>query len=179
MPLLIREAHNLIFDGRTIPRPGSLDVAGEQRRPVDILPDDFVGLFVCVREVTHGLLPCDVLGPVFKGKRHDGLIAALHFHLRIIDGSAVDAGGGSGLKPKHLQSRCYQRVRQLRRPRKTVRARILAHFAVDTARIQIHAAAQNHCLAGVNPAGGNLYPGHFLRAVGHFPPEKVRDFGLL
>ena len=58
---LVREADNFGLDAGTVPGPHPLDGAIEQGAPVQVIPDDGMGVFVGIGEVAYGLIldcPC-------------------------------------------------------------------------------------------------------------------------
>ena len=66
MSLLIREFHDLIFDGGTISGSGSLYITGKQRGSVYIFPDDLMGMLIGIGKPAGYLLSLYIPGLIGK-----------------------------------------------------------------------------------------------------------------
>ena len=81
MTIFISKFNHLILYGRTVAGTGSLNKTGKEGRSVQILPDDPVGLFICIGQPTGDLFPLDRFRICGKGKGNDPLISELLLHL--------------------------------------------------------------------------------------------------
>ncbi len=100
MPVFVRKADDLVFDGGAIARSAALDLAGVHRCPVQIGPDQVVDGFICIRDVAIELGLGDRLGGKTEGPRVG--IAGLDFQLGKVDGSAVESAWRAGLEAGQL-----------------------------------------------------------------------------
>ena len=96
MPLAVRKAHHLVFDGRAIARTNAADFSAVQGGATDIRADDFVCFFICIDQMAgnHGAVYTFVL----KTKGNDFRIARLFFKRGKIDCVAQDARRRSRLE---------------------------------------------------------------------------------
>ena len=154
---LIREFHNLILNGRTVTRTGSLNRPGKQRRTVQIIADDLVGLLIRVSQPAGNLFLLYRLRIRRKRERHYALIAELLFHLGKVNAPAVHTRRCSGLKTEHLNSICNQRIRQMICRLQPIRAGCVAHISVNAARLQVSSSCQHDRLRMVDSTGIRFY----------------------
>ena len=92
----------LVFDARTVARAAPVDHAGEQRRIVKTASQDFVNLFVGVKDVAvHLLLPLPLHRRRLRQEREAGRIriAGLDGEFRSVNRRNVDARRRAGLHP--------------------------------------------------------------------------------
>ena len=94
--VFIREAHNLIFDGRAVPCARTVDCAGVHRSAMDVFADDAVGFLVGIGEVALRAIFERAIGQ--KGERRDGFVAGLRFHFAKVDGGFLHAGRCAGFE---------------------------------------------------------------------------------
>ena len=80
MAFLIRKAHHLILDGRTIARACSLNHTAEHRRAVEVIPNNLMCFFVGIGQPAKNLRLRNILCCMRKGKRHDIFISVLRLH---------------------------------------------------------------------------------------------------
>ena len=90
MGILVREAVDLVFDGRAIAWPRTFDDAGEERRTIQRLTDDLVRARVGVRDPARQLARMLVCTPDEREHRHRIQITRLDAQPAVIDGLAVD-----------------------------------------------------------------------------------------
>ena len=81
----------------------SLNLTGEQRRPMQILPNDAVCFCIGIGNIAADLIvqPFRIGG---KGKRHNFRISFLPFHRRKINASAMHPARRSGFETTQPQS---------------------------------------------------------------------------
>ena len=96
--ILVREAVDLVFDGRAIARPHAFDDAGEERRPIQRLADDLVRARVGVRDPAWQLPRVLVGTPDEREHRHRVQVTRLDTQPAVVDGLAVDTRRCAGLE---------------------------------------------------------------------------------
>src|SRR5581483_6209923 len=96
MPILVRKAHDLVFDGRTIARAARLNLPGVHWRPVQVSADQVVDGFVGVRNVAIELVLGDLLRRKAEWPRIE--VAGLHLGLVEVDGPTIHPAWGAGLE---------------------------------------------------------------------------------
>ncbi len=97
MPVLLLEPHHLVLYGRTVPGADPLDLSAEQRGPVQIVPDNPVGILVGVGDVAGNLFP--VHSVMRKGEADRVFIPVLPVQRLKIDTLPVDPGGSARFQP--------------------------------------------------------------------------------
>ena len=85
MSVFICKPDDLVLNRRTVTRSGSLDHTGIKRRPVEIFPDDFMCLLICIGQPARYLLLLNRIRIGRKGERNDTFIALLLLHFRKIN----------------------------------------------------------------------------------------------
>ena len=110
VPLLLREADDLVLDGWAVPRADSPDDARVQGGAGKPRTDRLVGRRIGVRQETGDLLATYLLG--IKGERNRLGIPVLAGRLREIDGFPVEPRRGAGLEAAHREPQPPQRVRK-------------------------------------------------------------------
>ena len=110
--ILVCEAVDLVFDGGAIARPHAFDDAGEKRRTIQRLADDFVGARVGVRNPARQL-PRVLVCPPDEGEHgHRIQITRLDAQPAVVNGLAVDARGRTGLETPLRQGQFTKAGRQ-------------------------------------------------------------------
>ena len=107
VPLLLREAHDLVLDRGAVSRPRGLHPAAVLRRLVQVLPYQIVRRGVGVRQIARHLLALNVPRGVERKPARD-VVAGLRLHDGEVDGVAVDAGGCAGLEAASLKAKALQ-----------------------------------------------------------------------
>ena len=148
MALFIRETFHFVLNGRTITGTDALDFSTEQCRPVKILPDDTVRLFICIRKPAGNLLPLQML--IHKGEGNDLLISVLTNHFVIMKGRGKSTGRRACLEPPEFHSVLPQIFRQFFRRGKSVRTAGEAAVADEYFSTQECSRGEDHRLAPVN-----------------------------
>ena len=121
MPLLVREANDLVLKRRTIPRSDTADLAVEERRAIDVRADQIAHAIVRVQQVAVNLRTLDRRAR--ERKRHRRNIPVLDrktagSHLAVeIDTRPVQPRRRSRFQPAAFKAECFQRVGQLARRR--------------------------------------------------------------
>ena len=113
MALLVREAHHLVFDRRTVARAAALNRSRVHRRAADVRANHLVRARVGVGEMTRDLRLRDAFGP--KRKRRRRLIAGLHLEARVVDGSSIETRAGSGLQTADAKAEFAQMIAEAHR----------------------------------------------------------------
>ena len=132
--VLVGEANDLGLDARAVARADGFDLAGVQRRPVQIVADELVDLLVRVRDPARGLRAVDPVRQ--EGERRRLRVAELDFQLVEIDRGRVQPDRGAGLEPPQLQAESFETQRQL------VRRRLAQPPARELLGADVHQAAQ-------------------------------------
>src|SRR5581483_11177916 len=114
---LVRELHNLVFDGRAVTRADTFNLPRIERRPVHVLADDAMGLSICITDPADRLRLGDGLGAEAEWRR-DG-VARLHLKSRKVDGPGVEARRRSGLEACNFKPQASQRFSKHNRGRLT------------------------------------------------------------
>ncbi len=130
MRCLIGKFHHFILDGGTVARPGTLDTARIQGRPVEVGPDNFVGALDRVGYPAWNLFHVELSAfLVIQGKDvsfqpgqtaslesepRRRLVSQLDFTFRKVNRSSVDPAGGAGLETAYLESELPQILAQSR-----------------------------------------------------------------
>ena len=117
VPLLVREAHDLVFERRAIPGTDAGNLSVVERRLMDVPTHQIVDLCRRVNDVTGDLWRRDCGGLVRK--RHHRIVAKVFGKPTEVDAPAIEARGSPGLEPPHLESKRAQRLRQMMRRRFT------------------------------------------------------------
>ena len=107
VPLLVGEAHDLVFDRRTVPRAARLDLAAVHRRTVQVRADQVVHRRIGVRDPAGQLLDVEPIGE--KRERLGPVVARLQFDAVVVDRAAVEPRRRAGLEP--LESKAQPRQR--------------------------------------------------------------------
>ena len=157
MPVLIRKFHHFIFNGRAVSWPRSLDHTGEERRAVQIGPDDLVGLLIGIGKPAGNLVDLHILRICGEGKGHYPLIAKLLLHPGEIHGIPVDPGRRPGFEAIHLDSQILQAFCQMIGCLESIWPCVHTHIPVDTPGPEIGAGTQDHGPAGDHHAGIDLH----------------------
>ena len=168
MALLCREPHHLVLDRRAVARAGRMDHAGIQGGAVDIVTDDLMRLRIGIGEPAGFLRDLYALRVRGKGEGNDPLISGLLLHFRKIDGAAINAGRRTGLEADEADPVIQKRLREVIRRHQPVGTGIRAHISVDTARLQVDAGAQDHCLCEVKRPGNSPYTDYFRTIIHRF-----------
>ena len=78
---------------------------------MDVLTDDFVGLFVGIGDVAHDLI-AQSLTRGLEGKRDDRFVPRLYLQLAVIDAVTMDPRRGTGLKTAQMDTQLLERFTQ-------------------------------------------------------------------
>ena len=127
MPLLLREAHHLVFDRRAVARAGGVDLAGVHRRAMEIGADQLVRDLAGVGQMAEHLRQRERVGEDRERTRLG--VARRFLELREIDGGAIDARRRSGLEAAEFQAEVAQRIGERLRRRLAEAAADGLHFA--------------------------------------------------
>ena len=179
MPLLVRESHDLVLDRRAVARPGAVDLAGIERRAVQILADDAVRLGVGVDDVAGDLLdPVERLGIRAGGERRDPFLALLDVETGEIDRTAVDARRGPGLEAHHRDAERPETVVQTFRREGIVGTRMPGDVADVREPAEIGPGGDHDGAAGEFAHRGGRDARDAQAAVSVRLGEEPRDFAL-
>ena len=159
MPLLVRKAHHLVFDGGTVAGSRALDHAAVQGGAVQVGADDLVRPLVGVGEVAGGLLLRHAVGE--EGKGVHVRVARLDLALGIVDGAPVHARGRSRLEAPDLKAKFDQIVCQFVGGGKAVRPARLLEFARNDGAFEVHAGGEHDGARGDDLSEGGLHAAHF------------------
>ena len=156
---LFRKAHHLVLDGRAVARADALDLAAVQRRAVQRVADDLVGLFGGVGDPAADLLRMFV-HRTEEGHHRARRVAGLLVHHAVIQRAAVDARRRAGLQAVDLERTLAQACGQ-RGGRRVAHAAggVLGRADVDLAG-QEGAGGQHHGLGIEAQAGLGDHPAH-------------------
>src|SRR5690349_4626696 len=102
MAITIREALHLVFNGRTVTRPPPLDGSREQRRAVEVHPNDIVGSLVRPRDGAGELR--DSRAIVERGHCPMVGVAGLRLQPSPVDGPAIEPRRRPCLQPSLRKS---------------------------------------------------------------------------
>ena len=105
---LVREAHDLVFDGRAVARTHSLDLARVHGRAVRIFADQPHGLRRGARKVAVDLPQRKLAGA--EAERRGLNVAGLLLEVGPVDGAAVQSRRSAGLVAKLAQAESLQRL---------------------------------------------------------------------
>ena len=153
MAALVAEFDDLIFDGRAVPGTGSFYNAGVDRRPVKVLADDLMRLFISIGQPAGNLLDLNI-GRIRRiGKRDDYRVSGLDLHFGIIQSPAVHPGRRPGLEPSQRNTQPVHGILEPGGPLHTAGAGLCDGFTHQTARVQISTGTDDHSLAAVNCPG--------------------------
>ena len=161
MPVLFCETHYLVFYGRAVSRADSFYSSGEERRAVDVFPDDLVCVLIGICEPAGYLISCEILGGVFKRERYYLLVAELFLHFGKVNASLINSRRCTCFKTSHLYTEVYQGLCKIICSRKSVGSGVLAYLAVYASGFKVYAGTDDSCLAGVDVIGGSFYTGNF------------------
>ncbi len=115
------EAHHLVLDGGAIARTDTLDLAGIERRPVQIGLDQPMGTGGRAGDVALNLAGGDPAGEKREGLGR--IVAGLRLETRPIDGAAVEPRRRSGLETAQAESKPLQGLGKAKRRRLAYPAR--------------------------------------------------------
>ena len=173
------EAHHLVLDRGAIARPRALDLAGVDRRPVEVRQDQRVALGARVGDVAIDLRPRDRFRQIGEGLRR--VVARLALEAVIVDGPAVQPRRRTGLQPAGREAEPSQRRGQgARRPLADTAGRpsLFANMddaAQERARRQNHGAGQK-ALPGLRdhpPAAAAVVQDQVLGGAGMNPQARL------
>ena len=101
VPVLIRELHDLILDGRAVTWTHALDRTVVHRGTPDVFTDDLMGLFVCIHEPAVDLRSLYLFERRRVRERNHRYVTLLNLELREVEGTLIDTCRRSRLKTKH------------------------------------------------------------------------------
>ena len=91
-----------------------------------------------------------------KGKRHYPLITKLFLHFRKINTSLINSCRCTCFKPKHFNTICNQRIRQMICSLKPIRTCIITHISINTSCPQISSCGKHHCSSIITSSRNRL-----------------------
>ena len=141
MARLIREAHDLILDGRAVARTDALDFAAVERRTVEVCADDLMRFRSRIGQMTYRAVIGRMVG--LEGKRDNFILSLLHRKAFKVNRAAVDARRRAGLEALQTQSQTAQRLGERLCRRHTVRAGFTGIFSDDDAAAEEGARGDN------------------------------------
>ena len=110
MARFVGEADDLVLDRRAIARPGAADLAGIDRRAMQVGADQIVAGGAGMGQMTGDLRRRNPLGHIGEGRRF--IVARLDFEPGPVDGPAVQARRRSRLEPPQRKPELAQGARQ-------------------------------------------------------------------
>ena len=180
--IFICKPHHFIFNRRTISWSGPFDGTAVERRSVQIFTYNFVCLLICISQPAGNLINLYCFWIRRKGKRNNLLISFLFLHFFKIHSPSIDSGRCSRLKPIHLNSQFFQRIRQMIRCLKSVRSGKIAYISINTSGFQIRTCTENHRLRMIDRTGIQANSRHlsFLcKNLCHFRLNNLKSFCIL
>ncbi|MNS97514.1 hypothetical protein D3C72_1318490 [compost metagenome] len=156
---LLGKAHHLVLDGGAVTRADAFDLAAVQRRTVQGVADDLVGLLAGVGDPAADLLRM-LVHRTKEGHHRARRVAGLLVHHAVVQRTAVDARRRAGLQAVHLE-RPLAQARGQRGGRRVAHAAgsVLGRADVDLAG-QEGAGGQHHGLGVETQAGLGDGPAH-------------------
>ena len=148
MPVLVREADDLRFDGGTVARPDAGDRPAVERAAIQILADDPVRLLVRPGQITDRAV--FRRRPGGEGEGDHGFVPRLELHPGEIHAPGVDAGRGPGLEAAQGQAERAQTVGESLSGVHAVRPGALHLFAGDHRAVQIGPGCDHNGLHAVD-----------------------------
>ena len=149
MALLLLKAHDLILDGRAVARANALNIPAVERRAVEIVENDLVGLGVGVGNVAVDLVVHRHAGHKAERLQLAVRVAGLTLKLVKVDAAAVDAGRCAGLEPAQRKAVRDQVAGQRRSGMGAVGAAVIVGIAHKNAAAQIGAGRNHDRPAGI------------------------------
>src|SRR5690606_31604323 len=128
--LAVREADDLVLDGRAVTGADPFDRAAVKRRAVEPAADDLVRARRRVRDVTQHL-PRVVGAPAAIREDRRRRVARLLDQVRVIDGPAVDPRRRAGLQAPDREAEVAEPAREAGRARVAGRAAGVSSVARD------------------------------------------------
>ena len=145
---LVREPHDLVLDGRTIPRSHSLDFSREERRTIKVGKNYFVRLRVGVAYVAGNSV--FQLSLCFKGKWNYILISVLPLEDGKIYASPVHPRRRAGLETPERYSELSKTLGQSLCRKRRVRSAFIGFLSHIYPSAKICTGADYNRLAGVH-----------------------------
>ncbi|KAG1212178.1 hypothetical protein G6F35_010410 [Rhizopus arrhizus] len=169
---LFGKAHHLVLDGGAVARADAFDLAAVQRRAVQRVADDLVGLFGGVGDPAADLLRM-LVHRAEEGHHRARRVAGLLVHHAVVQRAAVDARRRAGLQAVHLE-RALAQARRQRGGRRVAHAAggVLGRADMDLAG-QEGAGGQHHGLGVEAQPGLGDDPAHGVAF-----DDQVIDGGL-
>ena len=159
MAFLVREAQNLRFNGRAVTGADTFDNAVGHRGAFHIVPQDFMGFFVGIGQITGNLLAGHFI--THKGEVAAFLVTGLNFHLAVIEGARIYAGRRTRLKAHQLNADFFERIGELHRRPLSGRAALVGVLADNDTALEICTRSHNDSLGRVDFTGFGLYARNF------------------
>ena len=171
VPLLFREADDLVLDGRAVPRADALDLPTVQRRTFQIGKDDVLRLRTRISDITDCLVRRRYAFVV--GKTDRLFVSVLDLQRIQVHRTRVDARWRAGLEAAGLHAEAFQRNRELGSGEEPVRAGFIGHIAHVDAAAEEGAGCQDDRVSRIDSLqfGGQL-PAAFV------VPAEVDDLRL-
>ena len=170
MPLLIRKAHDLIFDAGAVPRADPLDFPAVERGAVEIFENDAPRLRIRPRDVAGLRIRQRRL--CLKGERNHRLIPVLPLQEGKINAPPQHPRRGSRLEPPQHNAEPLQRMSQLGGGEQTVRPALIADVSDKNAATEKGSGGDDDGLGQIDRAEAG---GQRPRAV---PPRQRHDLRL-
>src|SRR5262245_20703783 len=117
MPFPLRKSHDFVFERRTVSWPDALDLAVEERRARDVLPDDVVDPISCVEQVAIDLGTANQTSQ--EGKRDWRNIALFAGErtsqdpLPEVDAVSIQPRGSTGLETAPFEAERFERFGEI------------------------------------------------------------------
>ena len=178
MSLFFCKFYNLIFNRRTISGTGSFDNTRINWRTIQVIPDDFMRIFIRISQPTGSLFFLYRFRVCGKRKRNHFLISELLFHFGKIKRTLIHSGRSSCLKTTHFYSHCFQRIRKVICCLQSIRSGISNRFTAQTSRTKICTGAKDHSLTFIDGSGKGFDTCDLFLMIFCFLPEKFTDFRL-
>lgn len=162
MTVFVCKFYHFILNRRAVTRTGSLNNSSINRGTIQICTDDLMRLWIRIRQPAGNLINLHILRICRKRKRNYPLIPFCSCILKI-QRTLIHSRRCSRLKTEHLDSMCFQGIREMICCHQTIRSGISNHLSGQTTRSQISSRTEHNCLTMINSTGNSLYPGNFLK----------------
>ena len=171
MSLFFSELNHLILYGRTISGTGSFDNPRINWRTIQVIPDDFMRIFIRISQPTGSLFFLYRFRVCGKRKRNHFLISELFFHFGKIKRTLIHSCRSSCLKTTHFNSHCFQRIRKVICCLQTIGSCIRYGFTAQTSRTKICTGAKNHSFTFIDSTGKGFDTCYLFLMIFCFLPE--------
>ena len=173
MPFLVCKLYHLILNGRAVSGACALNNSGIDRRTIQIRTNDFMGSGIRISEPTGDLFFLHAFRIRRKRKRHYPFIPELLLHFREIYAPFIHSRWCSCFETLHLNSKLFQRIRQIYCRLQAIRPSITDRFPAQTSGIEIRPRTQDHRLAFIDCTCKNPNPYYLLGSFSFFRERNV------